>query len=153
MNNKENFDKAKKACFRLLKVRPRSEGELRFRLSKKGFDKETIDKAILELSRIGLIDDLAFARLWVESRIKKPLGINRLYFELKAKGIDKEIIEQVLNDYKSPQKEEEIVRNLLKQKIKRFSSLDKNKMKNRLLGFFLRKGFSRDIVFDVLSEL
>jgi regulatory protein len=149
----KDLKSAKNACFRLLKVRPRSEYELRSRLSLKDFEKEVIEQAVSDIAKIGLIDDAAFARMWVESRIKKPLGLNRLSFELKQKGIDKEIIESVLNEYKSPQQEEEIVRDLMQQKIKRFSGLDKKKIKQRLWGFFLRKGFSKDIVFDVLSEL
>jgi len=151
--SKKDLSSAKKACFNLIKFRPRSEYELRSRLKRKGFEKEIIDKAIAYISKIGLVDDLAFARLWVESRIKKPLGLNRLSFELKIKGIDKKIIEQVISEFNLPQKEEEVVRNLLKQKLKKLSNLDKNKIKNRLWAFFLRKGFSKDIVFDVLSEL
>ncbi len=151
--NKKDLQSAKKSCFRLLKVRPRSEYELRSRLGIKGFAKEIIDQTIAELSRIGLIDDAMFARLWVESRIKKPLGLNRLSFELKTKGIAKEIIEQVVAEYNSPDKEEEIIRDLVNRKIKKFSGMDKNKIKNRLFGFLLRKGFSKDIVFDVVNEI
>ncbi len=151
--SEKDLNSAKKSCFRLLKVRPRSEFELRSRLLRKGFEKQIVDLAIAEISRVGLIDDIAFAKLWVESRIKKPLGLNRLSFELKTKGIDKSIIDQVISEYNSPEKEEEVVRGLVKQKLKRISSLDKNKIKTRLWGFFLRRGFSKDIVFDVLNEL
>ena len=150
---KKDLNSAKKACFNLIKIRPRSEYELRSRLGRKGFDKEIINQAIAHISKIGLIDDLAFARLWVETRIKRPLGLNRLSFELKIKGIDKKIIDQVIKEYNSPEKEEEVIRDLLTKKMKKFSNLDKNKVKNRLWGFFLRKGFSKDIVYDVLSEL
>ena len=153
MNSKKDLDSAKKSCLRLIKIRPRSEYELRSRLLRKGFEKEVIDRAISEFARIGLVDDLTFARMWVESRIKKPLGLNRLQFELKIKGIDKEIIEQTLNQYRSPEKETEVVRDLLKQKLKKFTNLDKNKIKSRLWGFFLRKGFSKEIVFEVLNKL
>jgi regulatory protein len=149
----KDLKSAKNTCFRLIKVRPRSEHELRSRLLQKGFEKGIIEQAILAISKIGLIDDAAFARMWVASRIKKPLGLNRLYFELKQKGIDKEIIESVLSEYKSPQQEEETIRDLMQQKIKKFSGVDKKKIKERLWGFFLRKGFSKDIVYDVLSEL
>lgn len=137
----------------MIKFRPRSEYELRSNLSRKGFDKEIIEQAVAALIKIHLLDDLAFARLWVESRIKKPLGIKRLSFELKTKGINNSIIEKVISEYNFPQKEEEVIRDLLSQKMKKLSGLDKDKIKNRLWGFFLRKGFSKDIVYDVLSEL
>lgn len=153
MRGKKDLDSAKNACFRLIKIRPRSENELRTRLKLKGFDKGIIDETVLFLSKVGLVDDLTFARLWVESRIKKLLGLNRLYFELKLKGVDKDIIESVISEYKSPEKEEQIIRDLLKQKIKKISHLEKEKIKARLWGFFLRKGFSKDIVYQVLNEL
>ena len=153
MVNKKDLASAKKACFRLLKVRPRSEYELRSRLKLKGFEKSTVDSAVAELYRIGLLDDLAFARLWVESRIKRPLGLNRLSYELKLKGIDKGIIQQVVGEYDSPLKEEQVVRELLEKRLKKLSGLDKNKVKGRLWSFFLRKGFSKQIVYDVLNEL
>jgi regulatory protein len=149
----EDLQKAKNICLRLIKIRPRSEYELRSRLIRNKFDSEIITQAIAGLSKIGLVDDLAFARLWVESRIKKPLGLNRLSFELKIKGINKEIIDKVISEYDSPTKEEEIVRELVKQKIKKLADLSKEKIKNRLWGFLLRRGFSKDIVYDVLSEL
>lgn len=153
VRNNKDFNSAKNTCFRLLKFRPRSEKELRNNLIGKGFDKGVIDQVILEFSRLKLVDDAAFARLWVESRIKKPLGINRLSFELKIKGIDKKIIEQVINEYDCPEKEENIVRGLVEQKIKKLTNLNKEKIKNRLFGLLLRRGFSRDVVYDVLNEL
>ena len=151
--SKKDLNSAKKACFNLLKIRPRSEYELRSRLVRKGFDTEVIEKTVEYIAKIGLIDDLAFARLWVESRIKRPLGLHRLSFELKTKGVNKEIIDRVVKEYKSPEKEEETIRDLLQRKMKKLSGLDKKKIKSRLWGFFLRKGFSKDIVFDVLSEI
>jgi regulatory protein len=151
--SKKDSASAKKASFHLLKVRPRSEYELRSRLKLKGFPGDVIDSAVVELYRIGLLDDLAFARLWVESRIKKPLGLNRLSYELKVKGIDKEIIKQVVSEYDSPSKEKEVVRDLLERRLKKISNLDKVKIKSRLWSYFLNKGFSKEIVYDVLNEL
>ncbi|MDD5355743.1 MAG: regulatory protein RecX [Candidatus Omnitrophica bacterium] len=149
----KDLSSAKTACFRLLKVRPRSEYELRSRLLQKGFENKVIEEAITAIAKIGLVNDLEFAKLWVQSRIKKPLGLKRLSFELKQKGIDKDIIEKIISEYNCPEKEEKVVRELLERKLKKFSGLDKQKIKERLWGFFLRKGFSKDIVYDVLNEL
>jgi len=151
--SRKDLGSAKRASYHLLKIRPRSENELRSRLKIKGFQKDIIDSAIEELYRIGLLDDLAFARLWVESRIMKPLGLNRLSYELKIKGVDKDIIKQVISDFDSPEKEKIVVRELFQKKLKKLENLDKQKIKSRLWSFFLRKGFSKDIVYDVLREL
>ncbi len=150
---KRDFQSAKKACCRLLKVRSRSEKELRDRLRLNGFDSATVDQTILELTNSGLVDDEAFARLWVESRIKKPLGVHRLVTELEIKGINKRIIAEVLSEYTSPQHEEATIRQMLELKLKKLKGLHKEKIRERLWGFFLRKGFSKEVVFDVLNEL
>lgn len=153
MKVKKDLERAKDACYRLLKVRARSEKELSDRLRLKGFDNNIIQQAIVALSEAGLVDDEAFARMWVESRIHKPLGIHRLDSELKIKGVSKEIISQVLSEYNSPQREEEAIRYLLEKRIKKLKGLDKKKIKERLWAFFLHKGFSRETVFEVLNEL
>ena len=82
----------KKLCFYLLKIRPRSEYELRTYLKRKAFAQEVIDKTIENIIEIGLVDDFAFAKAWAESRIKQSKGKNRISFELTQKGIDKKII-------------------------------------------------------------
>lgn len=153
MKPTQGLQSAKNACLRLLKVRPRSEKELRDRLHRKGFDDAIIEQAIAALVESGLIDDEVFARLWVESRIKRPLGMHRLASELSAKGIHKQIIEQVLAEYNNPRQEEQLIRQMVALKMKKLKGVDKKKIKERLWGFFLRRGFSRDIVFDVLHEL
>lgn len=153
MKTRKDLQGARRSCYRLLKVRSRSEKELRDRLHVQGFDSGTINKAIFELSKIGLINDKAFARLWVESRSKRPLGAHRLASELQAKGIHKQIIAQVLDECSSPRNEEAAIRQVLEAKMKRLKGLDKKKIRERLWGFFLRKGYSKDVVFDVLNEL
>jgi len=149
----DDFQKAKNACYRLLKVRQRSAKELRDRLKLKGFAAEVIEEVLVCLVQTGLVDDEAFARAWVEARIRKPLGVHRLYAELAVKGIDKQIIERVLEEHNNPQQEVQAIRQLLEKKKTQLRGLDKKKMKERLWGFFLRKGFSKDTVFDILNKL
>ena len=58
---------------------------MRSRLKLKGYDAATIDAIIGELTRVGQLDDVRFARLWVESRMSSnPMGDIVLRRELKA---------------------------------------------------------------------
>jgi SOS response regulatory protein OraA/RecX len=81
------------AAFRFLEARARSVAETRRRLSDAGFRPELIDGAIARLLAIGLLDDEAFARHWVESRDRaRPRGEIALKRELRLRGVDPGVI-------------------------------------------------------------
>src|SRR4051812_36364027 len=80
--------KAKQAALSLLAVRARARGELEQRLRRKGFDEPAIAYAIDEAARIGLIDDAAFAEMWIRDRLRlRPRGANALVAELVRKRV------------------------------------------------------------------
>jgi regulatory protein len=87
------------AATRFLEARSRSVAEVRRRLSTAGYRTELIDGAIGRLGDLGVLDDEAFARAWVESRDRaRPRGERALRDELRLKGIDRSIVDQVLQD-------------------------------------------------------
>ncbi|RPH34935.1 MAG: hypothetical protein EHM90_05215, partial [Chloroflexi bacterium] len=53
---------------RFLGTRPRSRWEVEQRLRRAGTDDPVIGDTLTRLERIGFVDDLAFARWWVEQR-------------------------------------------------------------------------------------
>ncbi len=145
--------KARNYSFLLLKFRPRSEKEIYQRLKNKKFTPEVIRQTIDFLKDKGFIDDHYFARAWVEARIKKPLGIRRLREELKIKGIDKDIISDIIGQIKENYQETEIVSALIQERLKKLTNIDPLKAKRRTYAYLLRRGFSPDIVIDVLNRL
>ncbi|HAJ56884.1 MAG TPA: RecX family transcriptional regulator [Candidatus Omnitrophica bacterium] len=153
MQDRDDLSKARNCALRLIKFRLRSEKEVRDKLKEKGFAAETIDTAVDFLKKTGLLDDTLFARLWVESRIKRPLGLARLRLELKKKGIDKGVIEPVLEAASANYSEEEAVKNIIDMKIKKMRGLDPVKAKRRLYGFLLRRGYPYGLVMDALKEI
>ena len=85
------------AAARLLEVRPRSVAEVHRRLRRAGYRSDLVDGAIARLVDLGMLDDEAFARLWVESRDRAhPRGERALREELRLKGVERSVIEQVL---------------------------------------------------------
>lgn len=150
--NKETLEKARNYAFLLLKFRLRSENELRQRLKNKKFNPEIIQKTISYLKEKGFLDDAYFARAWIESRIKKPLGLRRLRQELKLKGIAAEIIENSINETKENYVEEDIVRGIIKDKFNKIRDIDPQKAKRRIYAYLLRRGFSPETVTNVISQ-
>jgi SOS response regulatory protein OraA/RecX len=86
-----------KAAARYLELRTRSIDEVRRHLGAARFPESLVEPAIARLVELGLLDDLAFAQAWVESRDRaRPRGSQALRRELALKGIDRETIEGLL---------------------------------------------------------
>jgi SOS response regulatory protein OraA/RecX len=87
------------AALRFLEARSRSVAEVRRRLTDAGYRPELVDGAVTRLTDLGMLDDLAFARQWVESRDRAhPRGEHALIVELRQKGIDASVIAATIKE-------------------------------------------------------
>ncbi len=87
------------AAARFLEARSRSVHEVRRRLAGAGYRPDLVDGAIARMTELGMLDDEAFARAWVESRDRaRPRGERAIREELRTKGIDRETIDLVLGE-------------------------------------------------------
>jgi regulatory protein len=87
------------AAARFLEARSRSVTEVRRRLGRAGYQAELIEGAVTRLTELGMLDDEAFGRAWVESRDRaRPRGEIALRRELALKGIDRGIVDDVLEE-------------------------------------------------------
>jgi regulatory protein len=87
------------AAARFLEVRARSVAEVRRRLISAGYRMELVEGAISRLAELGILDDEAFARAWVESRDRaRPRGERAIREELRQKGVDRSIVDATLEE-------------------------------------------------------
>lgn len=87
------------AAARFLEARSRSVAEVRRRLGRAGYNAELIEGAIVRLAELGMLDDEAFGRAWVESRDRaRPRGEIALRRELSLKGVDRSIVNELLDE-------------------------------------------------------
>jgi regulatory protein len=85
------------AAARFLEARSRSVAEVRRRLGSAGYRAELVDGAIVRLTELGMLDDEAFGRAWVESRDRaRPRGEFALRQELRLKGVDRPLVDELL---------------------------------------------------------
>ena len=85
------------AAARFLEVRPRSTAEVRRRLGQSGYRADLVEGAIDRLADLGMLDDEAFARAWVESRDRaRPRGERALRAELRRMGLAAADVEAAL---------------------------------------------------------
>ena len=130
----------------LLSFRPRSEWELSDYLKRKKIKPKVIEKILNKLSKNGYVNDLGFARRWVESRrLLKPTSKRRLRQELLQKRIAPEIIDQVLAADET--EELEVLKELVQRKRTRYPD------KLKFMQYLARQGYNYDDIKTVLDEL
>ena len=94
-------------CLRLLTLlAPRTRAQLAEALRKRGIPGEAADEVLGRFEDVGLIDDAAFARAWVESRhYSRGLAGRALSAELKQRGVAAEEIRAAIEDRLGPDAE------------------------------------------------
>jgi len=84
---------------RYLGTRPRSRWEVERRLKRAGATAEIIDTTVERLSALGYVDDVAFARWWLEQRDRHaPRGRRMIEAELRQHGVARDVIAQLADD-------------------------------------------------------
>jgi regulatory protein len=87
------------AAARFLEPRARSVAEVRRRLTGAGYQPDLVEGAITRMLELGMLDDDAFARAWVESRDRaRPRGERAIRQELGLKGVDRATVDLVLGE-------------------------------------------------------
>jgi regulatory protein len=151
-------EKAMLAAARLLDARPRSTAEVRLRLRRKEFPPEVIEQAVERLVDLGLLDDAAFSRYWVDNRQSfRPRGRLALRDELRRKGVDRSTIEQAIADADAegePDAEAARAEQVARNALRRYAdSPDRATFQRRLGGLLQRRGFSLDVIRPILVIL
>ena len=130
---------------KLLSTRPRTEHEIRTRLAQAGFEDETIERTTARLGELHLLDDLAFARQWVEERAaRKGLGPEALRAELEAKGVSQEVVDQAISEGVGD--EERRAREVAAAYSSKVAAKPLPEQARRLAAMLARKGFSEDVI-------
>lgn len=140
-------------------LRPRSEREVRDYLWRRsqpkllksgkktaGLPPELTDRTIARLQQKGYLDDLKFAKWWVENRfVKKGVSQRRLQQDLTKKGVAADITNQVLAD--SSRNDQTELQKVLAKRAHRYSDSSK------LAAYLVRQGFSYADVKAALADL
>ncbi|MFB9595959.1 regulatory protein RecX [Saccharothrix longispora] len=144
--------KATDICYALLTARARTRVELRDALLRKGIREETADLVLGKFDRAGLIDDAAFAEVWVRSRhTHQGLGRRALALELRRKGVADEVAAEAVAAV-DDEAEEDRARDLVRKKLRTMSGLDDTTRIRRLVAALARKGYAEGLAYRVVKD-
>ncbi len=134
---------------KLLSFCDRSEKEIREKILKKGYSEAECEEAIAFCREYGYIDDTRFAEHFVHDAVQlKKLGKSRIVMELRQKGVDPDTVQEALEDIGD---EKELLKSEMQR---RFGDLDfsDKKVKNKVFGYFARRGFKPRDIFYAMNE-
>src|SRR6266568_2943439 len=139
-------DKAYGNALRYVVMRPRSEWEMHDYFRRKQIEEPVAAIIIEKLRAIRLLDDVAFARTWVNNRrLLKPTSRRKLTMELKQKRVSEEIIEVVLAEDKETTDERAVLRRIVERKRRQYPDSQK------LMAYLARQGYSYGDIKSVLG--
>ena len=146
-------EQARQICLRLLTLAPRTQAQLAAALHRRGIPDETAEAVLSRFADVGLIDDAAFARAWVESRhYSRGLSRRSLSAELRRQGVQTEEIREAV-DSLDPEQEVATARRLVERKMAVTRGQPPEARARRVAGTLARKGYPAGLVFRLIKEV
>ena len=132
----------------LLGYRARSEAEIRDRLKRYGYIRETTDAVVLRLQELGYLDDAAFARLKAREKARR-YGPRRVSLELKKSGVRETLAREVVQEEFAGRSEVGEARSAA---ARRYNGRGSDAEARRVYGFLVRRGYSAEVCAQVARE-
>ena len=135
---------------------PRSVRDLRRRLLLKGEPEADVNAAIERLTGAGLLDDGAYARAFVRSKVSSQgFSRRRLQQELAKRGIARDIAEEAVTEVLHDESVDESanIERVARKKLYALRGLDEETQRRRLFASLARRGYDIDDVRAAVQRL
>ena len=151
--DKESYIRCKNSALKIIERSYKTEKEVIEKLKLKGYDDKHIDSSIQFLKDYNFLNDNYYAEAFVRDRINTK-GSQKIKQDLMRKGISKDIIEEKIS-YIDKNAEKDIARKLAEKKIGiiKKSENDIYKISGKLYRFLISKGYTYDIVKEVVKDV
>lgn len=151
LTHEDAINQAVNRAIDFLSYRPRSSEEVRRNLVKKDIPETVVSIAMDRLQELGYLDDMAFARFWIENRDTfKPRGPRALRFELRQKGIGDDILDPLFEEMLDVQ---DSAYRVAKKQLRQYKGKTRHEFKHKLSGKLQRRGFDYSVIKDVIQSL
>jgi regulatory protein len=139
---------------RLLSLRDHSEGEVRAKLARKRFSRETIGQILKAYRERRLLDDAQFAQAHARRLLeRKPAGRSYLVAYLRRKYIDRDLAERTVDTLLSDRDETGLARASLQQRWSHWSQFDLETARRKAYTYLSRRGIGYEAARAAFEEL
>lgn len=158
----EQLQKLIGAAIAYISIHLRSEAEIRGYLQKRAARFHMPETAILmaleRLKELRLVDDAAYARMFVESRMRsRPKGERLIRMELKTKGVQPDVIDaacgELFEKNSDVSTERDLARRAIEKKWLLWRKLSRIDQKQKIYRYLASRGFSSSSIYSLIDEL
>lgn len=148
LKDQAKIDKVYSQVLSLIARRPRSQWEVEDYLIKKGLKKEPSSQILSKLSKKNFINDVDFAKRWVNNRrLLKNISRRKLRAELLQKRLRPEIVDQALSEDETDETQTIKAEIIKKRRVSRYRDEPK------LLAYLARQGYNYSDIKNALDLL
>jgi regulatory protein len=139
---------------RALERRGFARADLGRRLVRKGHPRAAVDAALERAAGLGLLDDAAFARNYVETRSARGRGPARLVRDLLAMGVGRSTIDgAIAAAWPEDADRTSVPQALATKRAAQLGDLPRPVKRRRVLAFLARRGFAGREISDMVTRL
>ena len=156
----ELLEKCRASALRLLDSRMHSRAELDRKLRQRDFPSVLRELILVDLERVGLVDDRMFAEAFVREKIasSRPVGARRILLDLRRRGIADELAQEALADAAEEEDGDAEFDRARQAAERKWASLMRSKREYQkarasLYRFLASRGFDSDTIRRVVDDL
>jgi len=142
--------RAKLRAMHLLNDMGRTESQLRAKLERDGYPSEVVEEAITYVKSFGYVNDLNYARSFIEGR-KGKKSEKEIRFLLEGKGLSADNIEQAFEDCYEKEDSALAIKKLMEKRHFDCAAASYAEQQ-KFMAYLMRKGFSYDDICRVVKN-
>jgi regulatory protein len=147
-----DIEAAYRTVLRCLELRSYARSDLGRRLLRKGHPRQAVEAALERVTGLGLLDDAAYARGYVETRAARGRGPSRLMRELLTMGVDRPYIDRALSaQWPEGSDRSSLPLQLATKRVAQLGALPRHAQRRRVLAYLARRGFSGREVTEIVD--
>jgi regulatory protein len=149
-----DIEAAYRTVLRALELRSYARRDLSRRLIRKGHPRAAVDAAVARADELGLLDDAAFARSYVETRAARGRGPARLTRDLLAMGVERVLIDRAIaNQWPEGSDRSSVPLALAQKRASQLAHLPKATKRRRVVAYLARRGFSGREITEMVDRV
>jgi regulatory protein len=145
-----------RTALRALEGRAYARRDLGRRLVRKGHPPDAVEHALERAAALGLLDDAAFARDYVQTRAARGRGPARVVRDLRAMGVERALIDAAVAaewDAEDGRDRTEVPLALAQRRAAQLGDLPRPVKRRRLLAYLARRGFTGRTAADIVARV
>jgi regulatory protein len=149
-----DLEAAFRTVLRCLELRAYARNDLGRRLVRKGHPRQAVEAALERAVGLGLLDDAAYARNYVQTRAARGRGPLRLTRDLMAMGVARSLIDSALAaEWPEGSDRSSMPLVLATKRAAQLGGLPRQTKRRRVLAYLARRGFMGRDVTDIVERV